>query len=186
MKYVALLRGINVGGKNPVKMSELKACFEGMGFKEVATLLQSGNVLFSTNERRADRLTEKIEKGLSNSFNYKSSVVVVSHEQFRSVVREAPRGFGTEPTRYRYDVIFLKKPLSPHEAINNISVKEGVDEVSKGKEVLYTSRLNSKASQSRLPRITMTPVYQSITIRNWNTTTRLLSLIETTPKNEKS
>jgi uncharacterized protein (DUF1697 family) len=60
----------------------------------------------------------------------------------------------------------------------SVSIKEGVDQAFAGNGVLYFSRLISKATQSRLARIIGTPVYQSMTIRNWNTTTKLLNMIE--------
>jgi len=62
--------------------------------------------------------------------------------------------------------------------MKNVSTKEGVDHAYKGKYVLYFSRLTSKASQSHLAKIIKLPVYQSMTIRNWNTTTKLLALME--------
>jgi uncharacterized protein (DUF1697 family) len=78
-KYVTLLRGINVGGKNLIKMSELKACFETLGFEDVSTYIQSGNVLFSTTRSGQAKLTSLVEEALSKAFNYQSRVVVRSH-----------------------------------------------------------------------------------------------------------
>jgi uncharacterized protein (DUF1697 family) len=75
-------------------------------------------------------------------------------------------------------VIFLKEPLSAEEAMKSVAVKEGVDMVFSGRGVLYFSRLISKASQSRLPRLISKPVYKSMSVRNWQTTTKLLSLMD--------
>ena len=77
--YLALLRGINVGGSNIIKMAALKTCFEGMGFTNVATYIQSGNVLFASAEKNTGKLTRKIEKALSKQFSYKSLVVMVMY-----------------------------------------------------------------------------------------------------------
>jgi uncharacterized protein (DUF1697 family) len=176
--YLALLRGINVGGKNIIKMADLKSCFEDMGFTAVATYIQSGNVLFQSSEKNRAGLTKEIEAGLSKRFRYASRLVVVAHQQLKQVVEGAPRGFGNDPEKFRYDVIFLKEPLTPGEAMKSVSTKEGVDNAYMGKEVLYFSRLISRAAQSRLTRIISLPVYQSMTIRNWNTTTKLLAMME--------
>jgi len=178
MQYLAFLRGINVGGKNIIKIVDLKACFESLGFSDVVTYIQSGNVLFKSADRDKAKLTDRIEKELSKRFNYPSRLVTVTHEELEKTVHSAPRGFGSEPDTYRYDVIFLKEPLIPKEAIKSISIKEGVDEAYTGEHVLYFSRLISKAAQSRLTRIISLPIYQSMTIRNWNTTTELLALME--------
>lgn len=177
-QYLALLRGINVGGNNIIKMSDLKTCFQSMGLTDVLTYIQSGNVLFKSADKDKAKLTTKIEAGLTERFRYEARLVVVTHKQLKQAVEEAPRGFGKSPDKFRYDVIFLKEPLTPKEAMKSISVKEGVDNAYAGKGVLYFSRLISKATQSHLTRIIGMPVYRSMTIRNWNTTTKLLALME--------
>jgi uncharacterized protein (DUF1697 family) len=96
----------------------------------------------------------------------------------KAVVARAPEGFGSEPASYRYDVIFLKEPLTPPEVMNSITTKEGVDQAFAGEGVLYFSRLIARASQSHLTRIISLPLYQSMTIRNWNTTVKLLQMME--------
>ena len=176
--YVALLRGINVGGRNLIKMTDLKACFESLGLQNVKTFIQSGNILFSSDESDVGKLTARVEAALSKTFNYESKLVLRSLQQMKAIVAKAPKGFGTKPATYRYDVIFLKEPLTAAKAMKSVTTKEGVDEAYAGSGVLYFSRLSSKATQSRLPRIIGLPIYQNMTIRNWNTTTKLLALME--------
>jgi uncharacterized protein (DUF1697 family) len=177
-QFVALLRGINVGGKNLIKMTELKLCLEDVGFKDVHTYIQSGNVLFAAAGSDQAKLTKQIEGALSKTFTYESRVVVRSRKQMKDIITHAPKGFGSDPATYRYDVIFLKEPLTAAKAMKNVITKEGVDQAFAGKGVLYFSRLTSRATQSKLSRIITMPMYQSMTIRNWNTTTKLLSMIE--------
>jgi uncharacterized protein (DUF1697 family) len=176
-RYVALLRGINVGGKNLIRMPALKACFEEQGFADVATYIQSGNVLFSASGPSRD-LTERIEKILAATFDYPASLVLKSRDEMRDVVEERPRGFGARPQEYRYDVAFLKEPLAAEQALSSVLLKEGVDEAWAGRGVLYLSRLDARAAESRINRIAGAPAYRSMTIRNWNTTTKLLALLE--------
>lgn len=176
--YVALLRGINVGGKNLIKMPELKACFEEDGFEDVATYIQSGNVLFTAPGARTAELTDRIETLLAESFDYIPTVVVRSRKQMRAIVDGAPRGFGGEPAKYRYNVIFLKEPLTAKNAIGSVPTNPAVDTAHAGTSVLYFSNLTAKATQSRLSKIASSPIYPSVTIRNWNTTTKLLSLLD--------
>jgi len=177
--YVALLRGINVGGSNLIRMPALKACFETLGLGGVTTYIQSGNVLF-TSRLKEPALARQIEKAVSATFACESRVFIRSLEEMKAIVAEAPAAFGTRPAEYRYDVIFLKQPLTADEAMKSVPVNPGVDRVFAGDGVLYCSRLISKASQSRLARITAKPVYQHMTIRNWNTTRKLVELMETT------
>lgn len=176
-RHVALLRGINVGGKNLIKMAELRACFEALGFGEVETFIQSGNVVFSAKSASKDALTKAIEDALHETFAYASRVVLVSKKELARVIAEAPAGFGEEPSRYRYDVVFVKPPVSARDALPQLSTKPGVDEVHAGEHALYFRRLISKAAQSHLKRLIRLPLYKSVTIRNWNTTTKLLALV---------
>jgi uncharacterized protein (DUF1697 family) len=177
-RFVALLRGINVGGKNIIPMAELRACFEAMKFARVGTYIQSGNVLFDAPAGDPDRLEGRIERALARRFKLTSRVVVLSREELRRVIRDAPAGFGENAAKFRYDVMFLKRPLTAAKAAGSISLKPGVDASWPGKGVVYFSRLTVKATQSRLSRITQLPIYQQMTIRNWNTTTRLLALLD--------
>jgi len=176
--YVALLRGINVGGNGIIKMADLKACFEAGGFENVRTYINSGNVLFASDERDLVELTNKVDAMLAKEFPAKPPVVVVPKERMQDVVKQAPKGFGGDPKAYRYNVIFLKDPLTAADAMAGIKAKEGVDFVTEGAHVIYYSNLMAKATQSQLTRIIGTPNYKNMTIRNWNTTTKLLALLE--------
>ena len=136
MVYVALLRGINVGGNNIIKMVALRAAFEALGFSAVATYIQSGNVVFTAKSGTKTTLTKTIETALAKTFAYDSKVVTVSAKELAAVVAEAPSGFGKEPTRYRYDVLFVKPPLRARAALEEVPTAEGVDEVHAGKHAL--------------------------------------------------
>jgi len=177
-QYLALLRGINVGGNNIIKMTDLRSCIENMGYTGVLTYIQSGNVIFRSEEKDKNRLTIKIEQILSERFSYSSRIVVISYQQLKMIVNKSPDGFGREPEKYRYDVLFLKEPLSADEAMNSLNPREGVDEAYAGEKIIFFRRLISRASQSHLTKIISLPVYQNLTIRNWNTTTRILALME--------
>jgi uncharacterized protein (DUF1697 family) len=176
-RYVALLRGINVGGNNIIKMVDLKACFESLACSDVATYIQSGNVVFEAKSASKAALVKKIEAALSKAFSYESRVVLFSDRELARVVDEAPPGFGKEPKKYRYDVLFVKEPLTAKEAVKQVPLNPAVDQVQAGKHALYYRRSISKATQSRLSKIVTTPVYKHLTIRNWNTTTKLLAMM---------
>jgi uncharacterized protein (DUF1697 family) len=176
-RYVALLRGINVGGNNLIKMTALKACFEAQGFDDVATFIASGNVLFTASAAGAAKLARLIETALSSTFKYEANVVLRSQKQMRDIVSDAPAGFGKQPDKYRYDVIFLKAPLTAAAAIKDVPVNPEVDTARAGSGVLYFSRLIAKASKSRLGKIVSRPIYKNLTIRNWNTTSKLSQML---------
>ena len=145
-RYIAFLRAINVGG-HVVKMDTLRGLFKDIGFTYVETFIQSGNVIFCSHEPDPARLTKLLEDSLSKSFDYESRLVLRSYEEMKQIVRKAPRGFGSEPSLYRYDVIFLREPLSGAELIKALRPKEGVDKASAGRSVAYISRSIERASQ---------------------------------------
>ncbi len=173
VQYVALLRGINVGGKNLIRMPDLRAAFEAMGFTDVVTYIQSGNVLFRAPRQKRDELAAGIESALSRRFGIELKVVALTEAQLKGVVEGAPRGFGAESQRC--DVIFVRKPLTVKKAFSVLEFRPGVDSAWPGPGVIYHARLASRASGSRLSRFVMLPEYQNVTIRSWSTTTKLLA-----------
>ena len=176
-RYVALLRGINVGGRNPVAMADLRAAFETEGYNAVSTYIQSGNVLFES-DAPSDSLEDELEAMLERRLGFPLVVVVRSHRQLRNIVDKAPNGFGAAPDTYHSDVIFLKGPLSSRQAMRVVELREGVDQAWTGSGVLYFARVSARRTQSRMSRIVGTPEYQQMTIRSWTTTTKLLGLLE--------
>jgi uncharacterized protein (DUF1697 family) len=175
-RYAALLRGINVGGNNIIKMTELRSSFEALGFTRVESYIQSGNVLFCTKAANKVKLEKSIEQALCDRFDCASPVVLVSAEELQMVVDQAPSGFGQQPQQYRYDVLFVKEPLTAAEVLPQISTNPVVDTVRAGEHAVYFRRLISKAARSHLSKLVQRPVYKFVTIRNWNTTTKLLEL----------
>jgi uncharacterized protein (DUF1697 family) len=111
-QYVALLRGINVGGKNLIKMEELRACLEAQGLGDVATYIASGNVLFSAPGARAE-LGRRIEALLSERFRYKSSLVLRTLKEMRDTVENAPDGFGAARRRTATTSFFSRARSPP-------------------------------------------------------------------------
>ncbi len=175
--YVVLLRGINVGGKNLVSMAELKKCLDELGFSNVKTYIASGNVVLKSN-RRADEIRDKIEQALPQSFKLDSQLIkalVLTRKQLQAVIDNKPRGFGEQPGRYHSDAIFLMG-IDSRQAMTVFSPREGVDKVWPGPGVIYSQRLSSLRTKSRLNKIMATPAYKFMTIRNWKTTTTLLQM----------
>jgi uncharacterized protein (DUF1697 family) len=175
-RFVALLRGINVGGRNLISMADLRDAFEAEGYSNATTYIQSGNVLFETDAARSS-LEKELEAMLQRRLGVELVVVVRSHSQVRNLVAKSPEGFGEQPELYHSDVIFLKSPLSPNRAMGIVKLREGVDQVWPGRGVLYFARLSARRTQSKMSSIVGTPEYKLMTIRSWSTTTRLRNLL---------
>jgi uncharacterized protein (DUF1697 family) len=176
-RFVALLRGINVGGRNLISMADLRDAFEAEGYGGVGTYIQTGNVLFETDAPRAS-LEGELSAMLERRLGVSLVVVVRSRVQMRNVIRRSPVGFGEEPERFHSDVVFLKAPLTAPGAMRVVELREGVDRAWTGPGVLYFARLSERRAQSRMSRIVGTPEYRLMTIRNWRTTTKLHDLLE--------
>lgn len=158
-------------------MADLRGLLDDAGFGPVETYIQSGNVLFESATRRA-ALDADLAAVLADHRGVPLTVVLRSHRQLANVVAKAPAGFGQAPDLYLSDVVFLKEPLTSAQALRVVERREGVDQVWPGTGVLYIARLSERRSQSRFSRIARTPEYQRMTIRNWNTTTKLLGLLD--------
>lgn len=174
-----LLRGINVGGKNKIPMKDLKKCLEELGFTEVVTYIASGNVILRS-DKSAEKVKALVEEALPKNFKLDSElikVLVLARSQLQSVIDNKPKGFGESPEKYHSDVIFMLD-MDPHEAMLVFSPKEGVDRVWEGSGAIYSQRLSAQRTKSRLSKIIGTPAYKSMTIRNWNTTMKLLEMLK--------
>lgn len=176
-RYVALLRGINVGGKNIIAMKDLRAVLEAHGLDNVSTYIQSGNVLFET-DRPATTLESEIESALETAFGLPLVVVVRSHRQLKSVVGKAPAGFGTDPDTYYSDAVFLKAPLTATQVMGIVQLRDGVDQAWPGTGVVYFARLGAQRTKSKMSKIVSAPEYKQMTIRSWSTTVKLLGLLD--------
>ena len=176
--YIVLLRGINVGGKNKVPMAGLRKCLEELGFSNVLTYIASGNVILES-DKHPDEIQAQIEEALPKSFkldNELIKVLVLTRNQLQAVIDNKPEGFGEQPEKYHSDAIFLIG-IDSAQAMSVFDPREGVDKVWPGDGVIYSQRLSSQRTRSRLSKIVATPAYKSMTIRSWNTTTKLLEIL---------
>lgn len=177
--YVILLRGINVGGNNKVPMASLKACLEKLGLEDVSTYIASGNVL-ARSTKTAAQVKTAVEAALRKNFTLSDgagTVHVLTHAQLKAVVKDRPDSFGDHPEKYHSDAIFLMGvPVA--KAMKAFSPREGVDAIWPGTGMIYSQRLSAERTKSRLNKIMSSPLYKQMTIRNWNTTTKLLALLE--------
>lgn len=177
--YLLLLRGINVGGKNKVSMADLRSYLEDLGYSNVSTYINSGNVIVSS-DKNAKAVQQEIEELLPKKFKLDSELVrvlVLTRQQLQAAIDNKPQSFGDHPDKYHSDFIFLIG-IPAEEAMGVFSPRDGVDKVWPGDGVVYSQRLSAERTKSRLNRIIGTPVYANMTIRNWNTVTKLITLLK--------
>lgn len=106
-RYIALLRGINISGKNKISMAELKSCLIAFGYIDVFTHLNSGNVVFSVDESSEILLADKIKAMIQEWFGLDIPVFVISQEELKDLLSEAPAWWGTDDKEIYDNLIFV-------------------------------------------------------------------------------
>lgn len=181
MNYLALLRGINVGGKGLIRMSELKKCLEKAGFAEVQTYIQSGNVLFAGPKTETGRMAGKIEAAIEKKFAMKVGVVVFAENEWREIVRRAPKSWGKNKD-WKHNLLALLPGTKATDVIEAMGrLKPEIEIVTPGRGVIYQSlciRSFGRATSGKLP---SHPIYRRITVRNSNTVRKLAELLGSKP-----
>lgn len=174
--YLGILRGINVGGKNRLKMSDLKALCEKLGFESVETYVQSGNLVFKSMETETDQIAERLERGLYNEWGLEVPVLVFSKADWGKVIEENP--FLRDPNKNPdwFHVTFLAKP-SPVEGEQNwgshIGEGEAIEVFSKA---VYLYCPNGYAKTKLHNGYLEKALKVKATTRNWKTTLQLYKL----------
>lgn len=175
--YVALLRGVNVGGNNMISMSALKKSFEAMGFPHVSTYINSGNIIFTTKENDPRKLEKKIEQLLSKDYQLDSRVVVRSLSEMEKLVESLPQNW-TGDSGWRYNVIFLRHTIDSEKILDELVVKPDIEEVLYRPGTLLWSAQISELTRTNMLKLSSRKMYQDMTIRNLNTTRKLRELMK--------
>ena len=185
--HLALLRGINVGGRNKVPMAELREVVTSLGHTGVTTYIQSGNVLFTTTESDTGKLASALEAAITGAFGLTSSVVVLSRDELAQILDRNPHR--EEPSPKLVHVVFLNAE-PPADLVDRIKAAESAsaakgsrDTVTAIGPALYLHTPDGYGTSELaqvLFRIMGTPGQKGITAtaRNWATATTLLSLCE--------
>ena len=160
-------------------MGRLRELLEELGYSDVATYIASGNAILSS-DRSPAQVKRQIEEALPKAFRLDSELIavrVLTRAQLRAVVHHKPKGFGEHPDTYHSDAIFLIG-IDAATAMEVFDPHPEVDRVWPGDGVIYSQRLSAQRTKSRLNKAITTPLYKSMTIRSWSTTTKLLDLME--------
>jgi uncharacterized protein (DUF1697 family) len=180
MTYVALLRGINVGGNKKVEMPRLRATFERLGFGDVRTYINSGNVVFTATESERGRLVHAIEDAIEEDFGMPIKVLVRDREALEKTANAIPDDWVTDSTM-RCDVLFLSDDDHRPSIVDELPIKEGIDQAIyvDGAVIWHVDAAN--INRSGRTRIIGGRLYQASTVRNANTVRKLVSMMGETP-----
>lgn len=177
-RYLALLRGINVGGNSLMKMADLKAALQQDGFDNVRTYIQSGNVFFDSPETDKDKLAKDVEKSIKAHFHLDVRVAVFSKAEWQKVIEEAPDWWGRGKD-WKHNLLIMLQPYDMQQVIEAYGeLKPDIEAVEVGQGVLYQSILFAKFGRTTGGKLASNPIYKQMTIRNYNTATKLLPLFD--------
>lgn len=139
-RYITLLRGINISGKNKVPMAELKQGFEKLNYTEVKTYLNSGNVIFSSDEADIIKITSQIEKMIKDQFGLDIPVFVISKENLEDILHHAPAWWGKESKEIYDNIIFIMPPVTFKNVYREVGEpKEDLEKIDNYNEVIFWS-----------------------------------------------
>lgn len=175
--FVALLRGVNVGGNNMISMSSLKESFETLGFAHVTTYINSGNIVFKTKENDARKLERKIEQMLSKDYQLDSKVVVRSLREMEKLVKSLPPSWNDD-SRQRYNVMFLRHSVDSEQILADLPVKSDIDQITYRQGALLWSTQVNEFARSYLAKLSSKKIFRDMTVRNLNTTKKLYELMK--------
>lgn len=178
MKYISLLRGINVSGKNKIKMDELKSLYEHIGFEDVSTYIQSGNVIFTTDIKNKNELCKTIEVAIKEKYKFHVPVVLRTKSEILNIIKSCPFGSVDIENEGSKILVTLLSSLPAKDSLENITkfVADTEKLVLKDKEVyLYCpngygkSKLSNNFLEKKLG--------VSATTRNWKSLCKISDLL---------
>lgn len=175
---ISLLRGVNVGGHQKIKMDALRALYESLGLRPARTYVQSGSVVFKTRERNLAQLTGKIESAIERSFGFRPDVVIRTTSDLKDVIRRNPFAKRRSIDPRKLLVTFLARTPAPEYRERVSKIKADPEEMHIDGREVYIFFPNGIAR----PKLSWTQVAKNLkttgTARNWNTVTQLLALAQ--------
>jgi uncharacterized protein (DUF1697 family) len=174
--YVALLRGINVGGNKKVDMKLLKGVFEKLGYEHVRTYINSGNVVFTASGALEEKEVAAIEYAIEKKFGFHVPTLVRSKAEIATLLKKIPATWKND-TEQKTDILFLWDSHDSKKTLAEIKTTKGVDTLiyTKGAIVWHVDR--NHYAKSGMHKFIGTAVYKAMTARNVNTVRKLAELL---------
>lgn len=177
MRYVALLRGINVGGNNKIDMKALKCTFENAGMTDVTTYINTGNILFTDPARSLPEITAVLEQAIETDYSLKIKVLVLSEEAYCRIAKAIPAHWVNDK-QMKSDVMFLWEDFNSEAVLEQVIIKPDIDTVIYVPGAILWSVDRSRPGTSGMEKLIGTKIYRHITVRNVNTTRKIDELLQ--------
>jgi len=175
--YVALLRGINVGGKNKIDMKLLKQTFEKAGMNDVVTYINTGNIIFSYKGSSTVELPNILEEAIYGDFGLQIKVIIRNFDEVTRVIQAIPDNWKNDKDM-KSDVMFLWDDIDDESVLMNLTIKPNIDTVKYVPGAILWSVDKKNVTKSGISKIVGTKIYKQVTIRNVNTTRKIYKLMQ--------
>ena len=176
--FVALLRAVNVGGNNMISMSSLKTSFERMGFTQVTTYINSGNIIFKSKELDPRKIETKLERMLANEYQLENKVVVRTLSEMKKLVNRLPNSWNDNDPGWRYNVIFLRHSIDSETILTDLKPRAEFEEVVYRPGALLWSAQVVNINKTTMLKLPSKKIFQEMTVRNLNTTRKIHQLMK--------
>ncbi|HDR4424287.1 TPA: DUF1697 domain-containing protein [Bacillus cereus] len=173
--YIALLRGINVGGHKIIKMADLKQMFESLELKQVKTYIQSGNIVFKS-EENIKFLKERIQSEIKNVFSFDVPVMLRTNDEFINIIKGCPYNADSLVEGESIHVAFLANELSEKEKDQLLMQKNETEDCYIDENVVYLFFKNSIRNSKLINQFQR--LHIQATVRNWRTVSKLKKIVE--------
>ncbi|WP_431087654.1 DUF1697 domain-containing protein [Paenibacillus sp. 8b26] len=183
MIYVALLRGINVGGNNKINMKKLKETFEKAGMSHVTTYINSGNIIFSSEVQSNEELSLQLEQAILEDFSLPIRVIVRNMAEIQTIMEVLPEEWSND-TQMKSDVLFLWDEINDISVLDKLPLKAGIGNVMYTSGAILFSVSREHVTKSGMTKLAGTNLYQHMTVRNVNTTRQIYKLMQTAEQEE--
>lgn len=177
MVYIALLRGINVGGNNKIDMKQLKATFAEAGFADARTYINSGNIIFSSDREEA-AVQQVCESLIAERFGLKIAVAILTAQELADALAHAPDWWGSAPDS-KHNAIFVIPPATAQGVCAEVGeIKPEYEKCAYYGKLIFWSAPIKTFSRTRWGSVSKRTTYQQITIRNYTTAFKLAELVK--------
>lgn len=177
MKYVALLRGINIGGRNKIDMKMLKETFENAGMIDVVTYINSGNIIFTNDDMHRTKLAAELEAAILEDFGLEIKVLIRSSTDIDDIMDHLPDHWMNDKSM-KSDVLFLWEDIDDESILESLKIRPEIDTIIYRPGVILSSVDREDVGKSAITKVVGKSMYKHMTIRNVNTFRKIHSLMQ--------
>lgn len=175
--FISFIRGINVGGNNIIKMADLRDALHDEGFEDATTYIQTGNIILKSKKLKG-KINKEIEDIFQKHFQIDIRAVTFTEKEWEDIIKNAPKDWGKNKD-WKHNLLIMLESKKAKQVLTDVGeIKKELESASLGKGVIYQSVSREKFGQSRFCRLASMPIYKEMTIRNYNTSMKLLALMK--------